>query len=367
MNIAFYAPLKPPDHPVPSGDRQMARLLIQTLTSAGHAVEVTSTLRSFLPDPSAKAVADLEAKALAEVERISGHWQRTAEPDFWLTYHPYYKAPDLVGAALASAFRIPYATVEASYSSRRNTDGWAMTQARLVEAVAMADVNFCFTQRDRAGLAATAPHAKLEMLPPFIDTAPYAPLPKPSPPRRLVSVAMMRKGDKFDSFKMLADALSMLLDLPWTLTIAGDGNEREAVKQLFASFPAERIEWLGQVDPDQVPRLLQGGGIYVWPGSGEAYGLAYLEAQAAGLPVVAQDTAGVPEVVQNGVTGILTRQGDIEEFAMAVRRLLASNEDRQRMAAAARQFVFTERSVQQAAQVLNRELERSLTRRHNEQ
>ena len=50
---------------------------------------VMALWQTCLPDPSAKAVADLEAKALAEVERISGHWQRTAEPDFWLTRHEF--------------------------------------------------------------------------------------------------------------------------------------------------------------------------------------------------------------------------------------------------------------------------------------
>ena len=44
------------------------------------------------------------------------------------------------------------------------------------------------------------------------------------------------------------------------------------------------------------------GALYAWPGFGEAYGLAYLEAQAAGLPVVAQDIDGVPGVVRNGET-----------------------------------------------------------------
>ena len=57
------------------------------------------------------------------------------------------------------------------------------------------------------------------------------------------------------------------------------------------------------------------GGTYVWPGTGEAYGIAYMEAQAAGLPVVAQKTAGVPEVVKDGVTGTLTAAGDASAFA----------------------------------------------------
>ena len=101
-----------------------------------------------------------------------------------------------------------------------------------------------------------------------------------------------------------------------------------------------------------MPGLLQSGGIYVWPGFGEAYGLAYLEAQAAGLAVVAQRTAGVPEVVQNGITGILTEAGDTGAFAAAIRQLLTSHELRQTMAATARRFVLGERSLQQAARRL---------------
>ena len=44
--VAFYAPLKPPDHPVPSGDRRMAQLLWQALEAAGARVELASRLRS---------------------------------------------------------------------------------------------------------------------------------------------------------------------------------------------------------------------------------------------------------------------------------------------------------------------------------
>ena len=47
MNIAFYAPLKPPDHPTPSGDRELARALAAALRLAGHRVNLGSRLRSF--------------------------------------------------------------------------------------------------------------------------------------------------------------------------------------------------------------------------------------------------------------------------------------------------------------------------------
>ena len=47
MRIAFYAPMKPPDHPAPSGDRRMARLLMAALDAGGHSVELSSRFRSY--------------------------------------------------------------------------------------------------------------------------------------------------------------------------------------------------------------------------------------------------------------------------------------------------------------------------------
>ena len=47
MRIAFYAPLKPPDHPVPSGDRQIAQLFLAALRLAGHEPVLVSCFRSF--------------------------------------------------------------------------------------------------------------------------------------------------------------------------------------------------------------------------------------------------------------------------------------------------------------------------------
>jgi len=46
MRIAFYAPMKPPDHPVPSGDRRMARLLLAALRRGGHQVSLASRIRA---------------------------------------------------------------------------------------------------------------------------------------------------------------------------------------------------------------------------------------------------------------------------------------------------------------------------------
>jgi hypothetical protein len=45
--VAFYAPMKPPDHPTPSGDRRMARALLRALGRTGRPVELASRLRSY--------------------------------------------------------------------------------------------------------------------------------------------------------------------------------------------------------------------------------------------------------------------------------------------------------------------------------
>jgi len=145
----------------------------------------------------------------------------------------------------------------------------------------------------------------------------------------------------------------MIAERPWTLGIIGDGPLRAEVEALFAGFAPGRIDWLGQREPEEIAALLAKGSIYVWPGCGEAYGLAYLEAQAAGLPVVAQKTAGVPAVVEADMTGLLTPDGDMKAYARAIAGLLDDQGRRDAMASAARRFVIGERSLAGAARELD--------------
>jgi glycosyltransferase involved in cell wall biosynthesis len=352
MRIAFYAPMKSPHHPVPSGDRLMARLLIRALELAGHRVEVVSEFRNYAGTP--EAAAELGPPAGAELERLREKWRGEPPPELWFCYHPYYKSPDPFGPALCAEFAIPYVTAEASYSRKRDSGGWAASQRRVGDAIRAAAVNISFTERDQAGLRAAFLEARFARLKPFIDTILFEEAAPAADPQRLVAVAMMRPGDKMESFRMLAAALRRIADRPWTLAVVGDGPMREEVEALFSGFAPGRIEWLGQRDGRDIAALLAGGGIYVWPGCGEAYGLAYLEAQAAGLPVVAQQTAGVPAVVEAGATGMLTPEGDVAAYAGAIETLLADRARRDAMGKAARRFVLGERSVAIAARELDR-------------
>jgi glycosyltransferase involved in cell wall biosynthesis len=135
--------------------------------------------------------------------------------------------------------------------------------------------------------------------------------------------------------------------------VIGDGPARGEVRALFSKFDADRIEWLGEKRTGEVVDLLYQGGTYVWPGTGEAYGIAYMEAQAAGLPVVAQATAGVPEVVEDGVTGILTAAGNARAIADAIAQMLDNQGQREAMGTAARRFILQERSLEIASKRLD--------------
>lgn len=342
----------------------MARLLMAALQAAGHNVVVASELRGFM----ALSVDDLGNEVVEasrqEINGLVDRWSKSAPPDLWFTYHTYYKTPDLLGPVIASTFGIPYITAEASYAKRHDMNGWAVNQRLVADAVRQAAVNLCFTERDRIGLAANIPEGRYERLLPFIDAEPFRQVITGGDNRRLVTVAMMRPGDKYDSYVMLAKSLDLIRDRDWTLTVIGGGRAMAEVQALFSSFEPSRVVWLGERSADEIAAELKKGGVYVWPGCGEAYGLAYLEAQAAGLPVVAQSTAGVPEVVVDEVTGLLTPEGDVRALSQAIALLLEDDAKQREMGAAAFRFVHEERSLAVASQRLNSILQRYLGASH---
>jgi len=161
--IAFYAPMKPPGHASPSGDRQMARLLMRALQLAGYNVELVSDLRVYLRDPDdIETHARLLAAAKAERGKIDARWRRSGAPDLWMCYHPYHKSPDLLGPELCRRHNVPWVTVEASQSRRKSVGCWADFRMRALDAVRGAKTNIALTQRDKAGLLLSSPDLRID-------------------------------------------------------------------------------------------------------------------------------------------------------------------------------------------------------------
>lgn len=362
--VAFYAPLKSPNHPAPSGDRTMARLLMKALDRAGYVSQIASELRTLdkAGDPQQQDL--IRQQSLEEASRLIEHYRALPEqsrPCLWFTYHVYYKAPDWIGPRVAEALGIPYVVAEGSRAAKRAHGAWALGHEGAEAALDKADAIFVMTAHDREALERVKPASQaLVDLPPFLDMrdwpAPSAPLPRQVEPR-LLTVAMMRSGDKLASYGILAAALERLRHLPWSLDIVGDGEAREEIVQLFLGL-ADRVRYHGQIENRaDLKALYERADLFVWPAVNEAYGMVLLEAQAMGCPVLAGAYGGVASVVKHGETGILTQPGDIAAFPDALGVLLQDRDRLRSYGADALRFVRQERDLDRAALRLRKALE----------
>jgi len=355
LRIAFHTPLNPVGDGGVSGDRRMARQLVAALESLGHVVDPIEAPKTYFreADPARFASVATEA-ARGRDALLAGYRAGRPRPDLWFTYHNYYRSPDFLGPDIAAALGIPYVTAEASDSARRATGEWAGHTAIVRQGLATGDVHFYFTDRDRQGLLPWENQGTaLLSLPPFVAIGPDHLQPADlSEAPRLVTVAMMRDGAKLESYLTLARILDLCRNESWTLSIIGDGPRRTEVEAAFAGLPEGRITWRGQLGRETTQAELARHDIFVWPGIGEAYGLVYLEAQAAGLPVLAFDSGGVAETVRAGETALLVPEHDEEALAAALTRLLRDKTLREGMGTAARHFILTERTPARAAERL---------------
>ena len=160
----------------------------------------------------------------------------------------------------------------------------------------------------------------------------------------------MRGGDKAASYAALADALRLMPDTPdWRLLVVGDGVERASVEAQLRLAALDRVHFLGALDEAVLARTYAAADVMVWPAHGEAFGMAMLEAQASGLPVVAGRAGGVHSVVADGQSGWLTPLGDAGAFAAAVQRLATNQAERQAFSENAAARVASTQSLDAAA------------------
>ncbi|WP_085581842.1 glycosyltransferase family 4 protein [Thalassospira mesophila] len=369
MRIAFYAPLKPLDHPVPSGDRLMARLLVIALERAGYEVDVASKLRSRVGDGNALRQARLAELGGKLARRLIRRYENgfLPRPDAWFTYHLYYKSPDWIGPLVAAELGIPYFICEASHAPKRAHGPWAASHHAIERAVKQADAIFCPNRADMACLAPLARAGTVHFLPPFADIATWVPplngpdetaplAPSKTDIVHLIAVAMMRPGDKWKSFAVLAAALAALpssLQGRWRLTLVGDGPVRGDVVALFARFAPDQICFAGQCDVSATRYYLAQADLCVWPAISEAYGMALLEAQAAGVAVLAGDSGGVSGIVRHGTTGWLVPEGDVAAFSKALALHLQNPASLKNAGKAAAQNAREHHDISSAARMLD--------------
>jgi len=151
---------------------------------------------------------------------------------------------------------------------------------------------------------------------------------------RLLAVGRLVEKKGFD---FLIAALAGL-NAPFTLTIVGDGPERERLGQLVTLNTLEnRVVFLGSATHTELPQMYVEADVVVVPSvqdrSGDRDGLpnVVLEAMASGRAVVASDVGGIASAITNEENGLLVPPGDPVALGQALRRLSQSKALREQL------------------------------------
>lgn len=401
--VAFYAPLKSPWHPTPSGDRKIARLFMSALEQGGYHVELASQLRTFDKHGDGQRQARLIILAKKEAARVMRRWQKQGfRPQAWFSYHLYYKAPDLLGPIICQKLNIPYIVAEASWAEKRANGGWALYHQEVAKGLALASKVICINPIDKVALTEfyalrQQNPSPLMSLNTFIDDLPssndmpFGDSVKHSPDNTakgnakakgnvkihtkqdaeliravarkaladkygldvnlpwLISIAMMRSGDKHHSYQQLSSVVD-LLQQPHQLLIVGAGIMQADVHTLFAQHT--QVKFTGALENDHIRQLLPHFELLVWPAINEALGMIFLEAQQAGVAIVAGDQGGVSSIVKHNVTGRLVDAYNAQDMALAIDGLLLDKGRLKAMKQAAIAYVAEHHSIAASALTL---------------
>lgn len=146
-------------------------------------------------------------------------------------------------------------------------------------------------------------------------------------------------------FQYLIEACKHLKGLgkPFHCVIIGEGEERPALENLLARYQLEKeLSFLGAKSQGEVLDIIRRATAFVLPcivtedGDRDGLPTVILEAMALGTPVISTDIAGIPEMISDGQSGLLVPEKDARRLAGAMGKLLDSEGDRERYAAAAR-------------------------------
>lgn len=279
-------------------------------------------------------------------------------PDIWLTYHSYYKAPDVLGP-LAAKCGVPYAIFAGAYAEKRRKP-WNTKAGYLLNKRALLSAHHVFSnkKRDIEPLLRILPHNRVSFIPPGIRTEKFCFNAEARQKLReqwlakgktiVLTVAALREGTKSEGVEQVIAACTQLAsrhpDL--LLVVAGDGPRRTHLETLAKHALGDNIRFLGFIDRWKLHQVYSAADIFTFPGINEGLGMVYLEAQCAGLPVVAWDHDGAPEVVEHQKTGLITPSYDQQAYVHAIEKLMQNIPLRNTLGEAAQKHVMGTHDVQ---------------------
>ncbi|MFX1602230.1 MAG: glycosyltransferase family 4 protein [Promethearchaeota archaeon] len=138
--------------------------------------------------------------------------------------------------------------------------------------------------------------------------------------------------------EMLLQLRQHFPDLKMLMT--GDGSYRDTLFEDFEEKGVlEMVDYLGVVETERVPDLINGSRVFLYPSRREPFGLSIIEAMACGVPVVTTNVYGPGEIVTHSHDGLAVHPGDVGSLVEAVRNLLVDEELQSRLGNNARRTV----------------------------
>ena len=354
MRIAFYAPFKPLGHPHPSGDLIIARGIVEFLAAQGHTIDVQSTLRArwiYLKPWLWGAWVKAFVRSLKKMKK------RPA--DIWLTYHTYYKSPDLLGPWICKILRIKYVVFQGIYSTKRKRRlktilGFYLNTAALIQA----DHVFTNKLSDLKNLKRIIPRDRLSYIKPGIQPRAFKRDEAAGRRQRqrwgiiracpiILTAGMFRDDVKTKGLLWLIHCCAELVrvNIGFHLVIAGTGKMEKDLKVFAQKVLPGQHTFTGKIDRQKMYEFYSSGDVFAFPGIRESLGMVYLEAQSCGLPVVAFNNGGIPEVVEDKKTGFLVPPYGSQCFSDMLVHLLTHKKMCKQMGADAAVYVKTHHDI----------------------
>jgi colanic acid/amylovoran biosynthesis glycosyltransferase len=182
----------------------------------------------------------------------------------------------------------------------------------------------------------------------------------PSGEIRLMTVGRLveKKGIPV-ALQAVARLLARRPDLNLCYHIIGSGEQEETLRRMIVAFGLqERAYLLGAQTREEIHRRLMEAHIFLLPsitdsdGDQEGIPVSLMEAMASGMPILSTLHTGIPELVEDGVSGYLAPEGDVDEMSDRLERLIARPEQWPEMGQNGRRFVETHHDIH----TLNRQL-----------
>ncbi|BDD89036.1 glycosyltransferase [Desulfofustis limnaeus] len=315
---------------------------------------------------------------LKEQRKVALSRQSTTKSTVWLSCHCSDTAPDLLGPHCRRHLSIPYVVYQPipPEHGHRFKIGSLAGQWLNRRALQRADLVFIDRKTTEQQLRHALPLQRIQYIKPRLNPDHFSfdlvarralrEYWSVGEQRIVMTTAMLRPGVKTIGVRKVIDSCQRLRQrgLETLLVIAGDGLDRTLLEREAREKLADQVIFIGKIPRHDLYRYYSAADVFAFPGIQESRGLVFLEAQAAGLPVVACADWSAADTVVHEKTGLLAPASQPDRFTGYLERILTNREERITMREAAKNHVRSNHAAEDGYRLVQRAMEKIVARKN---